>query len=96
MTIVKFQRRTAPKMYRQELLSMWSARHLMMLYISLTFHDTVLIDFQVIEQTQNYAISDANGDGRTDRVTLYMYALCTILRMAGALKRTDQILRWVL
>ena len=41
-------------MYQQELLFFWSARRLMMLYIATKFHDTILNDFQVTEQTQNY------------------------------------------
>ena len=43
-----------PKMYRQELMSLCSARHLTILYISMKFHENILNVFQVIERIQNY------------------------------------------
>ena len=47
--------RITPKiLYRQELQFLCSARCLMMLYISVKFHEKILKSFQVIEQTQNY------------------------------------------
>ena len=39
-------------MYRQELLFLCFTRHLMMLYISMNFHENILNGFQVIERTQ--------------------------------------------
>ena len=53
ITIVKFQRGITPKMYRQVLLFLCSAHHLIMLYISMKFHENILNGFQVIERTQN-------------------------------------------
>ena len=54
MTIVKFQREITTILSRQELLFLCPARHLMMLYISMKFHENILKKgFQVIEQTLN-------------------------------------------
>ena len=53
ITTVKFKRGITPKMYRQELWFLWSTCHLMMVYISMKFHDTILNGFQVTEQTRN-------------------------------------------
>ena len=49
MTTVKFQRGITTKLYRQELRFLCSAPRLMMLYISMKFHDNILNGFQVIE-----------------------------------------------
>ena len=49
MTIFKFQKGITPKMYIQELRFLSSAHCMIMLYISMKFHDTILKDFQVIE-----------------------------------------------
>ena len=49
MTIVKFQRGITTKLYRQKLRFLCSARHLMMLYISMMFHGNILKGFQVLE-----------------------------------------------
>ena len=46
-------------MNRQEIWFVWSARRLMMLYISMKFHENILNSFQVIEPTRL-------RDGRTD------------------------------
>ena len=54
MTIVKFQRGTTTKPYRQELQFLCSACRPMMLYISVKFHDNILDGFEVTERTQNY------------------------------------------
>ena len=54
MTIVKFQRRITPKVYRQELQLLFSARCLMMLYISMKFQVNIMKDFRVIERTRHY------------------------------------------
>ena len=54
ITIVEFQSGMTPKMYRQELLFLCSARHLMILYISVKFHENILYGFQFIERTHNY------------------------------------------
>ena len=35
------------KMYQQEILFFWSARRLIMLYIAMKFHDTILNDFKL-------------------------------------------------
>ena len=51
MTIVKFQRGITTKMYEQELRFFCFVRRLMMLYISMKFHDSILNGFQVIELT---------------------------------------------
>ena len=53
MTIVKFQRRITPKMYRQELRFLLSACPLMTLYITMKFHENILKGFQDIELTRN-------------------------------------------
>ena len=46
-------------MYGQELWFLCSAHRLMMLYISMKFHENILNGFQVLEQTGLH-------DGRTD------------------------------
>ena len=51
MAIVKIQRGITTKLYRQELWFLCSACHLMMLYISMKFHENILNGFQVIEPT---------------------------------------------
>ena len=51
MTIVKFQRGITTKLYRQELWFLCSACRLIMLYISMKFHDNIVKAFQVIERT---------------------------------------------
>ena len=51
-------------MYRQELQFLWSACGLMMLYISVKFHENILNGFQVIEQTQ---LHDRWTDRQMDR-----------------------------
>ena len=53
ITIVKLQRGTTSKMYRQELWFLWSACRLMMLYTSIKFNENIVNGFQVIERTQN-------------------------------------------
>ena len=53
MTIVKFQRPITTKLYRQELWFLCSAGYLMMLYISMKFHENISNGFQVTERTQN-------------------------------------------
>ena len=58
----EFQRGIAPKLHGHELRFLCSARRLMMLYISVKFHENILISFQVIERTRL-------RDGRTDRRT---------------------------
>ena len=54
LQLSNFKGRITQKMYRQELRFLCSAPCLMMLYISLKFHENILISFQVIELTQNY------------------------------------------
>ena len=61
-TIAEFQRGIAPKLYGHELRFLCSACRLMMLYISVKFHENILISFQVIERTRL-------RDGRTGRRT---------------------------
>ena len=63
ITIVKFQRGITPKMYRQVLGFLWSACCLMMLYISMKFHENILNGFQVFERTRNdhWQISKGNN-----------------------------------
>ena len=51
MTIVKFKRGITTKLYRQELHFLCSACRLMMLFISMKFHDNILNGFQVMEET---------------------------------------------
>ena len=50
---VKFQRGITPKMYRQEFWFLWSECRLMMLYISMKYHENILNRFQDIEWTWN-------------------------------------------
>ena len=53
-SIVKFQReKTKKKNVQTRLTVLVSARRLMMLYISMKFHDHILNGFQVIEWTRN-------------------------------------------
>ena len=59
MSIVKFKRGITTKLYRKELRFLYSARRLMMLYISMKFHENILNGFQVIERTRL-------RNGRTD------------------------------
>ena len=53
MTFVRFQRGITTKLYRQELLFLCSARRLVMLYISVRFHENILKGFQVLKRTRN-------------------------------------------
>ena len=62
-TIVKFQRGITPELYAQELRFLCSARCLMMLCISMKYHENILNSFQVIEQT---LLRDERTDRRTD------------------------------
>ena len=62
MTIVKFQREITTKLYRKELRFLCSACRLMMLYISMKFHDNILNGFQVIEWTRNNHSQIAKGN----------------------------------
>ena len=62
MTIVKFQRGLTTKLYRQKLWFLCSASRLMMLYISMKFHENILKGFQVIEQTLNDPLSNFKGE----------------------------------
>ena len=52
-TIVKFQMWITPKIYRQELWSLSSARCLMLFYISMKFHENTQTGFRFIERTRN-------------------------------------------
>ena len=60
MTTVKFQRETTPK--KVLLWFLWSAHRMIMLYICMTFHDTILNDFQVKEQIGNYHCQISKGN----------------------------------
>ena len=51
-----------PKMYRQELRFLCSARHLMKLYISMMYHENILNGFQITERTQNYNCRISKGE----------------------------------
>ena len=51
-------------MYRQDLWFLWSARCLMMLYISMKFQKNILNGFQIIKQTR---FCDRQTDGWMDR-----------------------------
>ena len=62
ITTVEFQREITPKMYRQELLFLCSVCHLMVLYISMKFHENILNSFQAIERTQNYHCPISKGN----------------------------------
>ena len=63
MAIVKFQKGITPNAKREELWFLWSVHHLMMLYISIKFHENISNDFQVVERTQ---FSDRQTDRRAD------------------------------
>ena len=54
-------------MYKQELWFLWSARRLMMLYISMKFQENIFKGFQDIERTQ---LCDRPTDGQMDRQEL--------------------------
>ena len=49
-------------MYKKELQFLCSAGHLMMLYISMKFHENILNSFQVIKWAQNYKCQISKGD----------------------------------
>ena len=57
-----FQRGITPKLYALQLLFLWSARRLVMLYISMNFHDTILNELQIIERTRNYHCQISKGN----------------------------------
>ena len=60
-TIVKFQRRITPKIYRQELRFL-TAYPLMMFYISMKFHESTQVGFRFIEWTRNYYFQFLKGN----------------------------------
>ena len=51
MTILQIQKGITPKMSKKELRFLWSARRLMMLYISVKFHENIVNGFQVMKRT---------------------------------------------
>ena len=53
--IAKVRRGITQKMYIQELWFLWSAHRLMLVNISMTFHEVILSVFQVTEQTALYS-----------------------------------------
>ena len=53
MTIVKFQRNTTTKLYRQELRFLCTARRLIILYNCMKFLENILKGFKVIERLVN-------------------------------------------
>ena len=60
------------KMYRQELRFLWSARCLMMLYISIKFHENILEGFEIIEQTGNDSCQISKGNNSQNVLTRVM------------------------
>ena len=84
MTIVKFQRGFTQKKYRQELQFLWSAHHLMMLYISLMCHDTILNDFQAIERTQkdHCQISKGNNSKMYIQELQFLWSACCLMMLS--------------
>ena len=62
ITTVTFQRGITQKMYGQELQFLFSALRLMMLYISMTFHENILNGFRVLKRTQNNPLSNFKGE----------------------------------
>ena len=62
MTIVEFQRGITTKLYRQESRILYSARHLMMLYISMKFHDKFLERFSSYRADTNLLFSNLKGN----------------------------------
>ena len=49
-------------MYRQELRFLCSARRLMILYVSMQFHENIINGFQVTERTKNYHCRISKGN----------------------------------
>ena len=76
--IIDFQRGITPKLCRQELQFLCSAHRLMMLYISINFHENILNSFQVIERTRIYhcQISKRNNTKTVwTRVTVLVFRM---------------------
>ena len=66
------------KMYRQELQFLWSAHHLIILYMSMKFHENILNGFQVIEGTQNFHCRISIGNNSKNVLTIVtVLVLCT-------------------
>ena len=78
MTIVKFQRGITSKMYWQELWFLWSVCSLMMLYISVKFHENLFKGFQDTEQTR---FCDRPMDRQMDRQELWFLSSAYCLMM---------------
>ena len=70
MTIMKFQRGITTKLYKTRVTFLFSARHLIMLYISLKFHENILKGFQVIERTRNDHLQISKGNKVIERTRL--------------------------
>ena len=66
-------------MYRQEEQFLWSARHLIILYMSIKFHENILNGFQVIQGTQNYHCRISKGNNSKNVLTrVTVLVLCTL------------------
>ena len=65
-------------MYRQELWLLYSARRLMMLYISIKFYENILNCFQVIKRTQNYRRISKGNNSKNVYTRDRVHVLCTL------------------
>ena len=72
ITIIDFKE-LITKMYRQDLRFLYSARRLMMLYISMKFHENILNGFQVIEGTQNYHCRISKGNNSKNATAFVLF-----------------------
>ena len=77
ITIVEFKRGIT-KMYRQKLRFLCCAHCLMMLYISMNFHENILKGFQVIERARNDQCQILKGNNyKTVQTRVMVLVLCT-------------------
>ena len=95
ITIVEFQRGITSKMYRQELQFLVCAHLLMMLYISMKFHENILRGFQVTERHKMTIIKFQRGiTTKLHRQELqFLYSACRLLMLYIAIKFHENILK---
>ena len=73
---MSLQREITPKMYRQELQFLCCAYCLMILYISMKFHENIFKCFQVIELTRNNHCQISMGNNH--KTTEKSYISCVV------------------
>ena len=94
MTIVEFQRGITTKLYRQESRILYSARHLMMLYISMKFHDKFLERFSSYRADTNLLFSNLKGNNsKMYRQELwFLWSACRLMMLYICMKFHENIL----